>query len=243
MDYTRDVKSLGGGAMPGGADARNSSRTILKLGLLLDVAVAAYALWTGFYLCALVLLGAALLALFLLRRSASREDDGQAIAAEWGVPHCKFERRADGFTVTFNRSPEWLEKISAMTGNKESGALFALVLLPVVLIAMIAYAIFGNSKIEVGPEFIIIDGKKLVRKDFSGFSVHHTLKIHGKEDTLGILGFRYGARSFSLGGTWPEGLAQEVASALNRHLRLVPLPGDESRVSPAQLRAARSMEF
>jgi hypothetical protein len=243
VDYTRDVKSLGGGSAAGQQEPRRK-HLVPKFAALFCLAVGAYALWNGFYICALILLGMALLDLFLLRRwGVSPEDNGQVIAAEYGVPHCKFQRTPEGFTVSFNQLPEWLQKLMAMSSGKESGLVGALMGLFICLPAMIFNANFGGTKIEVTPELVVIDGKKLNRKDFGGFLIKYTLKLHGKEETLAVLGFSYGARSFSFGGCWPEGIAAEVAAALNRHLRITPQAGNETSVSPEELRAARPSDF
>jgi hypothetical protein len=242
VDFTTDEKSLGGGALPGNANARNSSRTLLKVGVAAGAVLAAYALWSGSYLAALLFVVAILLSVVMLRHGAARDDDGAPIevAADHGIPHCRWQKVEDGFDVWLKQTPEWLHRTKAMAQTNVVGAVMALVVL---LIGTPLWLVFGGTHIQVRKDWIIIGKAKLKRASFGQFCLHHTLKIPGDESQLAIIGYTYGNRKFSLSGCWDEGKAHEVASALNQHLRLVPQSGDENRPSPAQLRAVRASEF
>jgi hypothetical protein len=248
VDYTSDEKSLGGGAMPGNANARNSSRTMnwRRMVFVSGLAVAAYALWNGDYMTALVLVAATVAALLTLRYlyppPETAEDSDDYIKPVTGIPHGKFEQHADGgFTFSFKQFPELVEEMISVGGKKETGALVAIMMLLMGLVIMVGYAIFGGTKIEGTRDAIIINRKKLRRDAFHGFIVHHTIEL--RKGTYALLGIQYGRRSFHFGGAWPEGEAREVASALNAYLRAVPMAGDESRVSVEQLREARPANF
>ena len=99
----------------------------------------------------------------------------------------------------------------------------------------------AGTKIEVTKDAVIINRKKFRRADFGGFNVDHTLK--GKDGTIAVLGYKFGRSYFPFGGTWPEGEAMEVASALNDHLRSAPVAGEEKQMFAAQLRTARLSDF
>jgi hypothetical protein len=185
------------------------------------------------------------LSLWLLRRMLRRPavEKPEFEEAEYGVPHCKFEKRADGFTASFNRPPTFISAMDAQSSHKDTGAIAALIVLVFTIIFSIGFFIFGGTTVEVTKDAVIIDKKKLKRADFGGFVVEHTTKIEGKRDTLAVLGYMYGRRTFPFGGAWPEGQASEVASALNAHLRAVPTVEGETQVTAAQLRNTRSTDF
>lgn len=167
--------------------------------------------------------------------------------ADYGVPHVrKFNRTEDGFTVSFNRLPVGFAKATASLADNNKGlaaALMGLVLLLIGGIVALSYKLFGGTNIEVTKDTIDVNGKKLARADFGGFSIGSTYQIPGQEQTLAVLSYAYGNQSFPFGGAWTEKEAAEVASALNLHLRRTPKPGDETRMPPEQLRAARPTDF
>jgi hypothetical protein len=244
VDYTEDEKSLGGGALPGNADARNSSRILdwRPIVFVSGLAVAGYALWNG-YLWLALFIGVGFLAIsVMLRRVSARNDNGEPIevAADHGIPHCKWKKVEGGFDVWLKRMPEGIYRLQLMANANIVGALMALVVLAV---GVPLWAIFGGTHTQVRKDWIIIGRAKLKRASFGQFCLHHTLKIPGNETTLAILGYTYGNRKFAISGCWDEGEADEVASALNRFLRLVPQSGDENRPSPAQLRAVRASDY
>ena len=174
-------------------------------------------------------------------------EQAKFVEADYSVPHTQFNRTADGFTVTYKNTPLWFYKIvhMDMSHAKGLGALFALlfVYLPGLIIGGIIFAIFGRTTIVVTADTITIDKKILRRADFAHFSVNQTYKSPKDENTVAVLGYSYGSRSFPFGGIFKDGDAHEVASALNRHLRLTPEAGDELQTSPEALRAARPTDF
>jgi hypothetical protein len=185
------------------------------------------------------------LGLWLLRRLTRRPavEKPEFEEAEYGVPHCKFEKRPDGFTASFNRPPTFISAMQASSSHKDTGAIAGLIVLVFLIIFSISFFIFGGTTVEVTKDAVVIDKKKLKRADFGGFAIDHSTKIEGNKDTLAVLGYMYGRRKFPFGGAWPEGQASEVASALNAHLRTVPTVEGETQVTAAQLRDTRSTEF
>ena len=176
-------------------------------------------------------------------RAADAEAD--FVKAEYGVPHCNFERTPEGFRVTFNRAGLGSHAVVSGLSNPSGGA--AAVGSLVGLVAVGAFALAKKAgkgtTIEVTRRAVIIDDKKMTRRDFVQFSVAKTWKAGNRADTLAVLGYQYGSRSFEFGGAWDEGQAAEVASSLNHELRMVPMEGDEERKSPEALRAARPTDF
>jgi len=161
--------------------------------------------------------------------------------ADYGVPHTRFLRTADGFTVQFSKMGiGWQKAIGSQTKNPLAG----LLVLIVYGVAWGIKTVIGiGTRIVVTKDAVIVDGKRMARGDFGGFSVKTTWKIPSREDTLVVLGYSFGHRGFAFGGAWKEAEGTEVASALNTHLRITPEAGDENQASPAQLRAARPTDF
>lgn len=172
-------------------------------------------------------------------RAASSTGRTGFTEANYGVPHTKFQRTDDGFTVRFRKTGEALYKLT-IAASGGGGALLALLLIVVFIVWGIIDA-FLSTTITVDKHSITINGRRMRREDFGSFSVHHT--ITGGNKTGEVLGYTYGAQSFAFGGVWEEGKATEVAAALNRVLRTVPMAADECRVSAEDLRSARPSEF
>lgn len=182
------------------------------------------------------------------------------VEANYGVPHCKFESTDDGgFKVQYRG---W--------------GVLATLLTPVLIIAILIVSIivaasgggfigfviamagccFGSyklwevlippTKIEVTPEFVIIDNKKMRRGEFGHFNQFssQTIQTGKTSTTLHTLGYQFGNQSFPIRGSWlNDRQVSEVASALNSHLKSAPRLGDELRASPEALRAARPTDF
>ena len=159
--------------------------------------------------------------------------------ANYGVPHTKFQRTDDGFTVRFRTTGEALYKLT-VAASGGGGALLGLLLI-VVFIVWGIIEMFLSTTITVDKDSITINGRRMRREDFGSFAVHHT--ITGGNKTGEVLGYTYGSQSFAFGGVWEEGKATEVAAALNRVLRTVPMAADECRVSSEELRSVRPSEF
>jgi len=159
--------------------------------------------------------------------------------ADYGVPHTRFLRTADGFTVQFSKMGIGWHKALA---SPNAGAI--LIVGAVYGLVWLIRAVIGTgTSIVVTKDAVIVNGKRMARDDFGGFNVKTTWTIPKQEHTLAVLGYSFGHRGFEFGGAWDEGKATEVASALNTHLRITPEAGDENQASPAQLRAARPTDF
>lgn len=193
----------------------------------------------------------------IIRKIAGKSGSGKIVdgveQADYSVPHCKFEETAEGFKVTYRKLPEFIHTSfgnyhkQTNAGGNGLAALFGLLigLLMTVTIGAVMYIwmIFFPKTIEVTRDLVLINGKKLARKDFLGFNISHTRQIHDNEASA-VLGYTYGRKGFKIGGTWTEREATEISSALNSHLRMTPMTGDENRPSPDQLReAARPADF
>jgi len=168
-----------------------------------------------------------------LRKDRATTDQTPAfVEAEYGVPHCKFERTPEGFKVHFNKTSLHVNKVVG-TGN------------PLLMvgggIAALTQKAGSGTNIEVTRDAVIIDGKRLARKDFGHFGIGKGWEVQGY--TTSVLSYQYGRRSFDFGGAWKQAEATEVASALNDHLRATPMAGDEDQLSPEQLRASRPTDF
>lgn len=160
----------------------------------------------------------------------------------YGVPHVQqFQRTEDGFIVGFSRTPMWLNRMADASGAS-GGA--AILMLPVLLIGLAIQAILrlrGGTTITVTPDNVVIDGKALSRSTFGSFHLGGTWQINGLR--IAVLGYTFGNKSFSFGGSWPEHEAYEVAAALNRHLKQTPTVRGEQRASTEQLRSTRPTDF
>jgi hypothetical protein len=165
--------------------------------------------------------------------------------AEQGIPHCIYTPLPDGFMVSFQKLPQAWHKFMA---NSSKGSGLALIMAAVVTLVVggvwaIIYMGFCCTRIEVHKDLVSINRARFKRADFYGFTVHHTYKLQAKEETLAVLGYRFGRRSYPFGGAFQEGEAAEIASALNHFLSITPMAGDESRVSAEQLRSARPADL
>jgi len=183
--------------------------------------------------------------------------------ADWSIPYCDFESTPDGFKVKFSRprsvSTGWMLVGYGLALLVAFGSFilgFAVGIQEESLVAGIAVvagsffigtgtliAIYDrktHSVIEVTPDSIIVDGKRLKRSAFSNFSIAHT---RGKDGIGAVLGYGYGKRNFEFGGIWKTSDATEFLSSLNSRVRLVPRESEENRPSPELLRAARPTDF
>ena len=137
--------------------------------------------------------------------------------------------------------------IGSLTSQQQKNPFAAIMLLFFMVVTGIVWILHkllgGGTKIQVTPDAVIVDGKRMARSDFGGFSINSTFKIPNREETLAVLGYSFGHRGFAFGGAWDHQQATEVASALNKHLRKTPEVGDENEASPEQLRAARPTDF
>ena len=175
------------------------------------------------------------------RKISEALPSGGYAKADYGVPHTRFLRTADGFTVQFSKMGIGWHKV---LGRMEKNPLGGLVVGAVFSLWWVIKAVIGvGTRIVVTKDAVIVNGKRMARGDFGGFSVKTTWKIPSRENTLAVLGYSFGHRGFEFGGAWKDAKATEVASALNTHLRITPEAGDESQASPAQLRAARPTDF
>jgi hypothetical protein len=183
---------------------------------------------------------------FIYRRmaNASTAKPGEA---DYGVPHAKFAKTKYGFSVTFIRSSEAFYRTThVVAGSKASGGvalIFYAIMILFLFILLLWYGIesFLKTVITVDSENVTIGGKKMARRDFGSFNVAHS--ISGPQGEIGVLGYTFGRRALPFGGVWDHGQAQEVASALNDHLRSTPMAGDEHSPSPEALRTARPTDF
>jgi hypothetical protein len=166
----------------------------------------------------------------------------------YDVPHVNFSRTPEGFTVSFNKAKIGIHRgISNVSKMKHGtglagvgsgvGALAGLAVIGAVRLAQ------NGSNIEVNREAVIVDGKKMSRRDFGGFHISHSWQGAHLEGSLVVLGYTFGSQSFEFGGGWDERKGTEVAAALNRHLRDTPMIGDETVASPEFLREARPSDF
>jgi hypothetical protein len=180
--------------------------------------------------------------LFGFWREQPATKDGFAIA-NYDVPHCDFTKTAEGFIVSFNQAKLGVHKgMADLSQPKGVGQAVGS------LIGIAAIGAFraaqGGTIVEVTRDAVIIDGKKMARRDFGNFHISHTLNGSPLADgSVAVLGYSFGRQSFEFGGAWPAHEANEVASALNSHLRLTPDAASEQRASPETLRAARPTDF
>ena len=175
------------------------------------------------------------------RKISEALPSGGYAKADYGVPHTRFLRTPDGFTVQFSKMGIGWQKALASQTKNPLGALLVLIVYGVVWVIKTVIGI--GTRIVVTKDAVIVNGKRMSRQDFGHFNVKTTWKIPTREDTLVVLGYSFGHRGFEFGGAWKEAEGTEVASALNTHLGITPVAGDESQASPAQLRAARPTDF
>jgi hypothetical protein len=171
--------------------------------------------------------------------------------AEYDVPHCKFERTANGFRVFYNKPTSAMGCLAAAVmvigglvvgiglGVFLESVIAGFVGLGIMIAIGVAVLKSNPTRIEVTPDAVIIDGSRLNRRDFSHFSVGGvTEKGTQKLGQRNKIGYQYGLRSFSFGGEWPVAQATEIANALNQHLKQIPRTSNEEQTSPDKLRAA-----
>ena len=185
------------------------------------------------------------------------------VQANYNIPHCTYEQTPEGFKVQFSKPPIpskgkvagyqimayvlagmslFMGISTAMSSGGGAGLGTGIGLFAVgCVIGVFLYNMEVKTIIEVTKDAVIINGMRLSRADFSHFNVDHSLTFGGKQGV--VLGYRYGNVSSAYGGLWDEGQGNDFTNALNRHLRRVPMAGDEDRVSPDMLRAARPTDF
>jgi hypothetical protein len=190
--------------------------------------------------------------------------------AQWGIPHCKYERTSEGFKVNYTTPRPF--KASTIALGSIGGVVLAIAAivggiaigsstnsLGVGLFAFFAILCGGfffgvrglvgkiHTNIEVTRDAIIIDNKKLRRADFGNFVIARTIGLPGTSgsfaQTTAILGYQYGSQSFEFGGMWGDGQADEFVSALNKKMRVTAAASDERNPSPEALRVARPTDF
>lgn len=184
----------------------------------------------------------------------------EVVAADYGVPHTKYQQTDDGFTVTYKRTSLLpIIIIVCFTGISMTITLIGLIVLFLagvsfwamvatlnpILLYFLVRKLSRYTKITVDPEFVTIDEKKMDRDDFGNFTVYSSqdLQIGRGSASLCQLGYQFGNRSFPIRGFWGQREAQEVASALNRKLQNSPRAAHDVRTSPEMLRAARPTDF
>ena len=174
-----------------------------------------------------------------------KTDGGGYAVADWGVPHCNYEKTDTGFIVTFNKTHVGFHGAidSASQPRNAVGAVGSLAALSAIGVAWAVHKSTGGTRIEVTGDAVIINDKKMSRDDFGGFNVDHTFKGGNASQAVATLGYQFGNRTFPFGGAWVEKQAAEVASSLNSHLRSTPRTGDEMAASPEMLRASRPTDF
>lgn len=180
--------------------------------------------------------------------------------ANYDVPHCKFERTDDGGFIV--RYQGWSALATLLLPFAFIGALIIAIIAAangggfigfIVFLGGAGYGAFKLVKmlvppteIQVTPEFVIINNKKMRREDFGHFNQFgsQTVQTGKQTTTLHSLGYQFGSQSFQIRGAWSnERQISEVASSLNSHLQRAPQRGDEMRASPEALRAARPTDF
>jgi hypothetical protein len=160
----------------------------------------------------------------------------------YDVPHVTFNRTPDGFTVYFKKAKISTHRVLSKSSNPK-GATDATAALLAMGIAGAIHLGQAGTNIEVNREAVIIDGKKMSRRDFGGFHISKTWQGAHIENSLAVLGYTFGSQSYEFGGGWDERKGNEVASSLNRHLKETPMIGDETAVTPEGLRGARPTDF
>jgi hypothetical protein len=190
--------------------------------------------------------------------------------AQWGIPHCKYEKTPEGFKVNYVTPRKFNPAMIAL--GSVAGLVLAVLSIAFGIAAgantdsvlvgfLVFFGLLGggfyftirkivgriHTSIEVTRNAVIIDNKKLRREDFGSFNIGHTVNLPGTATTLGqssaVLGYRYGSQNFEFGGTWLKSQAEEFVSSLNKKIRRTAAEGDESSPSPEALRAARPTDF
>jgi hypothetical protein len=184
----------------------------------------------------------------------------RVLEADYGIPHCKFERNGDGsFSVEFWRAPVWsyalipavciIALIVAGSAAARGGGFMGFLTVLGVCGAGIYFglrAVVPVIKIIVSPDTVTINGKAYSRAGFGSFVQYGSSNIKSGKNTVTLhkLGFQFGNRSFPCGGAWgSERNLMEFTSSLNSHLQTAPRRGDEGRMSATDLREDRPTDF
>jgi hypothetical protein len=165
-------------------------------------------------------------------RSLTAQKGGPTIEApeeraEHGVLHGDFERRPDGFRVSFKRRYPPAKVLGGLIccfgtplaaivlGMKAgvTGMVFGF-FLGISVGVMVMHSGRQREVIEVKGDAVLINGKTLSRNAFGGFS--------SSGHPLATLRYTYGARAFDFGETWLPADAAAIANSLNSHLRNTP---------------------
>jgi len=181
-----------------------------------------------------------------------------------GIPHGKFEKTAQGFKFTFKNKKSLDPGCLSFTGPMVwgsavgyTGMIFAGVFaggedaLPAAFISAVGWTLIyafirpNHNRIEVTRDVVIINGKRFKRSDFRGFTTGQMLysRQPGPRDQEHLVGYHYGAESYTIPGVWREQQVIEMGVALNDHLRDVPEAGAGDRPNPEQLRNTRPTDF
>jgi hypothetical protein len=190
--------------------------------------------------------------------SAPRDSKSGPFWPEFGVPYtrCRDFGRA-GFMVSFRRTSELVFKMThgmaaynrnVSAQNPQNPGILYLLYLLILLALQIPIGIWWvidrllfSTTIWVSPDWVRVGRRYIPRGKFGGFLIDHSLL--GGHTRVAVLGYAYRNRRYAFGGVWPVSKAEEVASALNNLLRLVPYAGDRDRPSPQDLRDARPTQF
>lgn len=210
---------------------RRAAGWLLVMGFGLTV----YELWSGEYgrvgLGVVAMIGG----LVAAYRTAPKPEK-----ADYGIPHCEVERKADGFTVSFRHRGPWPSFVSSLLAG-----VFVLVGIPFCIVAGVySSSVFGGliatllssalfcllaelmaaaeraqnkTVITVTRDTVIVGGRKLNRADFGGFRVTSETKERGT--TGGWLGYAYGVRTFDLPIMLEQPAANEFVAGLNAAMR------------------------
>jgi len=187
-----------------------------------------------------------------------RDSKSGRFSAGYDVPHVRFRRTQDGFTASWNKTSEYVFKLmhglSNFSGNASANqpkegnffyVLFLLLLLGInVLMSgwwVIDRLLFGWRKIEVDPQYITVAKMRMTREHFGHFDIHHML-TNGRRN-YAVLGYTFANRRHSFGGVWDVDKAEEVAGALNAHLRENPSAARTAGPNPDDLRRSRPSGF
>jgi hypothetical protein len=158
--------------------------------------------------------------------------------ADFGVPHCRYERTPAGFTVTLRNNNYGASGcLLSMLTVPALGILYyffgGLSTLFLVILTITVAAIYFSyyrvpSRIEVATDTITINGTRHERDHFGSFNVRARKQ----------LGYQYGLRNYWLAGDWTDLEVTEIASALNAHISIAPASA-APQPSPDDLRNRR----
>jgi len=162
----------------------------------------------------------------------------QTVTPDYGVPYTKFERAADGFTVTYKRLtmfaivigllpliiivPVFESEMDVIFSSKgDSLADYIIAFAPLIGLFLLIRALRPKTVIVVDSNSVTVGKKRMSRSDFGGFVVYGSLNVGSTTNsaTLYRLGYQFGRRSFPISGLWDERKVKEVVAALNDELR------------------------